>query len=636
MSLENSQAAHNGVISNLGNSSASNDPKQIPNDANALLIKGAQIAAAGQQLGLSEEETLAAVSRQQRRQNQRTAFRLKKNEQTRWEQSQKTLRDEGFDVSLPDNDVIDAGDLTEEESVFGRTDYEMGFRDLDADSGIDNSDPEYERVGTRTYKKSGRQYPISNPVRPEETRDYRPETTPASSFRRLLAEIEDSTETGSTDVRERLRRDLQGGADIELQRFLAGELAEEDRARFDPELRQYNDFQAEAESQAIARELFGGYGSGSMADDAIGRIAEIRKLGGSGALSAGENAQVVRYESEAPRSFLKPTNGVYVDPNTGNPIALQGPELPQAIQGANTPNSAQVQNAPAPMTAATWLQANLPDYRQSSRVFGDYPGVDIALETTNFANRVRELKGFGLEGVSSNIRSLGELDRVSDFIIKRAEAMGKPLTLMDPETGKNIRRAQPDIQEVMQLLRMTPIEQQKLANAMFQMEQASERPEYQTRTGGPTQGVIFDASEMADERGMQTKLARIPKGSTIGTSEGRKSIRTIMEGLQGGPDVTKGEIGLEEGTKPRINRRKPGNMGSGDELQANIEAQARKRAKGKPVDEERTRQNVVKARLAEEREKRDAAKREAAKREIAPFVVDRTRPVFSSRIMSNL
>ena len=44
-------------------------------------------------------------------------------------------------------------------------------------------------------------------------------------------------------------------------------------------MREYNDNRAEAESQSIAREYFGGYGSGSMADDSIGRIAEIRSLG---------------------------------------------------------------------------------------------------------------------------------------------------------------------------------------------------------------------------------------------------------------------------------------------------------------------------------------------------------------------
>ena len=50
-------------------------------------------------------------------------------------------------------------------------------------------------------------------------------------------------------------------------------------------------------------------------------------------------------------------------------------------------------------------------------------------------------------------------------------------------------------------------------------------------------------------------------------------------------------------------------MGTGAELEANIAAQARQRSRGKPVDQERVRQTQVKARLTEEREKRDNAKR---------------------------
>ena len=61
--LEGVQGKHNGVISNAGNVSASNDPKQQPNDATEILLKGAAKAAAGRELGLSEEETLAATSK---------------------------------------------------------------------------------------------------------------------------------------------------------------------------------------------------------------------------------------------------------------------------------------------------------------------------------------------------------------------------------------------------------------------------------------------------------------------------------------------------------------------------------------------------------------------------------------------
>ena len=51
-------------------------------------------------------------------------------------------------------------------------------------------------------------------------------------------------------------------------------------------------------------------------------------------------------------------------------------------------------------------------------------------------------------------------------------------------------------------------------------------------------------------------------------------------------------------------------MGSGAELSANILRQAQERAKGKPIDKKRTRANIVKARLAEERLKRDNRREE--------------------------
>ena len=95
MSLERIQALHNSHISNAGNVSASNDPVQQPNDANELLIKGASAAAAGRELGLSEEETLAAVSRQYRRQGSKSAIRARRTQeaeaQRTWSQKQASL-----------------------------------------------------------------------------------------------------------------------------------------------------------------------------------------------------------------------------------------------------------------------------------------------------------------------------------------------------------------------------------------------------------------------------------------------------------------------------------------------------------------------------------------------------------------
>ena len=277
------------------------------------------------------------------------------------------------------------------------------------------------------------------------------------------------------------------------------------------------------------------------------------------------------------------------------------------------PNTAQTQNAPQAQNAATWLQANLPSPREGGRVFNDYPQVDITLETTNFAQRLRELKGFGLENVSPNIRSLGELDRVIKYVAAKAQEKKKQLFRFDEATGKNVPSSQAGAAEVMNLLRMNQGDQQRLANAFFQMGLSS-NPEqvasYESRSGGPTRGVTFGAAEAIDSSAGQADVARIPKGSTINTGSGRESIVTLLSQLSDDvPGAQKPFFGQIAGEKPRINRRKPAGMGSGDELAARITLQARSRAKkNQPADESRIRQNVVKARLAEERESKDQSK----------------------------
>ena len=71
MSLEAVQQLDNRRIVGTARVSASLNPKQQPNDMNELLVKGAEQVAAGRTLGLSEEEVLAAVSREYRRQKRK-------------------------------------------------------------------------------------------------------------------------------------------------------------------------------------------------------------------------------------------------------------------------------------------------------------------------------------------------------------------------------------------------------------------------------------------------------------------------------------------------------------------------------------------------------------------------------------
>ena len=69
--LEDSQQLHNRVITAIGNNSESNDHNQHKHSMNAKLIATAGKFASGQNLGLSEEETLALMSRELRRQKRK-------------------------------------------------------------------------------------------------------------------------------------------------------------------------------------------------------------------------------------------------------------------------------------------------------------------------------------------------------------------------------------------------------------------------------------------------------------------------------------------------------------------------------------------------------------------------------------
>ena len=436
---------------------------------------------------------------------------------------------------------------------------------------------------------------------------------------------------GSADVSVRLEASVNPdrGADAAL----GAETVRRDNQRFDDEAREANDWRAAAEADIIARDSYTVNGSGAMADEAIGRIGEIRKIGP--ALSAAKkpgpdpvgSVQVIR-EGVDPvmAEVLRRGDGVNLDPVTGDPVAIQGPEMPMRREGdipVNNGGSANSLNAP--QSAVEWINQTRPEFRESASSFGNYPQVDITLQTTNFANRLRELQGYGMEGVSANIRSVEELQRVVDAVGAKAQAKSQQLYRFDQETGKNVPSSTAGPAEVMNLLRMSPGEQQQFANAMYQVDAARRSSVNENPTGiylsrmtkqGPQQmgvaDVAFDAPEAVG--GDLTTVATQKKGTSIrvGTTDQGKpvkqDIKTAIAALPS-RDAQEPFIGQVAGEKPRVNRRKPGGMGSGDELQANIQRQAESRAKGKPVDQKRVNANITKARLAEERMNRDERKR---------------------------
>ena len=639
MSLERTQALHNSFISNAGNVSGSNDPAQKPNDANELLIKGASAAAAGRELGLSEEETLAAVSRQFRRQR-RADDRVTQDDVLRQlAQSAATVRE---DVGSPEIRGVTYQNDDEIDAVFGKTDYEMGLRDLDADNGVNSSAPEPEIRGTRRYGSQPSET-IQNPVRPQEDPFYKGDVAPNSVLRDALSRLQTGTSQygydtfpGSADVAGRLETNvnLDRGADAAL----GAEAVRRDSRRFNPEMIEYNDNRAEAESQSIARELFGGYGSGSMADDSIGRIAEIRSLG-----KIGETAHVVRTANDAIKGQVtRRHDGVFLDPVSGDPVAVQGPELAPVLAGDRTPNNGSTSDSlNAPQTAREWATGMLDRSLEFSGNSDRIPQVDITTATTTFANKVRDYyqkAGLGTTArVPANVRSIDELQRVVQRV---SDASGGRLMMADPENpGQQIPAGRNVVDGALQSIGMTQLEQSQLGQALYQLDAAQRSSVNQNPTGiylsrstkqGPKlsapSDVFFDAADAIDPREGQAKVARVPRGSTISVSQGgstkpvRKSIVAELKGLPS-EDAQRPFIGQVQGEKPRVNRFNRTGETEPDKIDSSLRVQAESRARRdrKPVDEASLRDRQTKAKLVQERENRDSRKREEQRKLIQEF-----------------
>ena len=196
MELEGRQGKHNHLISSIGNASSSFDPKQLTNDATNTLIRGAEVAVAGNTLGMSEEELLYYASRKNRTQGAdfelnpdndgiRSAAQIAKSLVDEEGRAMTSIDDaQGFrtiQTSGRSGRAVYDDDFTDEDIYQGRTDIEEGFRSEGGEKydpsigGYVQEDIEYDpqprdqrEAFSRTYTQGGKKYTRKNIVKPEE------------------------------------------------------------------------------------------------------------------------------------------------------------------------------------------------------------------------------------------------------------------------------------------------------------------------------------------------------------------------------------------------------------------------------------------------------------------------------------
>ena len=604
--LEDSQRLHNRIISATHNNSGSNDPKQHKHDLNNKLISSAGQFAAGATLGLSEEETLALMSRQLRRQQRKDDSITMDDVRRQFAQSAKSLSDvsnfaevEGVSVQeLPEVDPFGEDQGRYYEYSPDDNQYEQQQLERLQEQLLemeDRSTPtQYNTEGNRRYDRRGNVV-LKTGVDPTEYDELLQETgeirdksnrelsAPRSAiqdaynrlenarreqegFNSILASVlggQNQDIPGAAELSGRMEEYLNPAIQRDAEAALAYELNNRDLNQMSSRRAAYNNINAQIEAEQIGETMY--------------RPSSVFPGASLPAVTADQNLAAIAAANPGafPQAAFN-TSGIAFDPATGNPIGMQGPQMVTA----NTEPSAALN---APITTRNWMVEKQPEYSTGGRTFGSYPQTDITGATTLFADRLRQLEGF--ENISPNVRNVDELQRAVNMVIGQGgnfytkepveDAMGR-IKL------KSSKQAEADVQGVLNKLRYSPTEEAALANALYQLEVAKQteinqqgKQQYFTRTGPngslrPTlykqsisstpmpgqpdfvtpggAGVFFGSPEaMAKgtrrETDAASQVARIRPGQTI---EGR-DIATAFRGLSS-PDARQPFIGAVEQT----------------------------------------------------------------------------------------
>lgn len=167
-----------------------------------------------------------------------------------------------------------------------------------------------------------------------------------------------------------------------------------------------------------------------------------------------------------------------ISPEIAQPIMSGGEIIGYGAGGEilgniNTPTTDQVLNAPTPR------QQDIVDFIVQNMDEPDTGGVrDVVITdaTRAFTDRVnRQRQGtFGKESVvlPTGIRSLNEAVEIMDQLIARREGAGKTFSRYNPEGGTPLKVAKGEratISDLMSTIRMDPVENKNLANALYQL-----------------------------------------------------------------------------------------------------------------------------------------------------------------------
>ena len=303
----------------------------------------------------------------------------------------------------------------------------------------------------------------------------------------------------------------------------------------------WNSAIAAIEADQIARTKFGVNGPGSTADEAIGRIGEIRKIGIAGKVGHGPdgpqegNFQVVLPGRDAVIGDATPLM------RGGQVVGYYGMEDDSLVElgEINTPDSANALNAPTPTKVQAFAAGNLPDYAKPGGLTFAYPEVNISESFGRFGERMRRLPNLGTEQFP-NPTSLPELEAAVDSIVARQQQLGEPFFKYNAETRKTQVVPEPGIEEVLYKMRYTDNEVTELANALYQSDMARMSPVNQERKADLRAGLTPRQTPASDVKvrmesevaGADDQLQRF-RGEKVGKGKKRQGVGAAIRAIDG-------------------------------------------------------------------------------------------------------
>ena len=544
------------------------------------IINGAEVLAAGRTLGLSDDETIATKMQTRRReQRQRRSERAERegnreaaekflaadeaqfaskgrnrttdqvirnirveedypdpfgSYEERYYDDDGILRQTGFAADI--NQTLDPEEIIA--SGFGRVEREVDDQgrtiapdDLLQERGnyvtINKGTPREARLWREGIKvdQTGTRAARSRADRPAQSRLFKNPQNANSSRRPDFA----SPSMRSLPNAPNPNAASEAIAEAAAMRGEVSRAAREDRFLSDVALA--NNYKAEAESQKIARDIFLTGGRGSMADEAIGRIAEIQKLGTGSSVGHGN---MLGYEvTNAP------------DPNSfgmASPLSRRGEILGYFgdVEGEmvqlgeiNAPTDNNALNAPQYTRGQEFVVNNLPASGKPGGTSFGYPSnINIGEQLGLFGERMRGM-GLGTESFPDP-RSLDEFDAAIGSILARGKQANQTFYRFDPETGKNVVSANPGIEDVLYKLRYTDAERQALAGALLQLDvgqrqdiNQESKSDFANRRGIASDERIVRGFE---PEGVSTPLERI-KNEKVGRGKKAKGVGAELRKL---------------------------------------------------------------------------------------------------------